>query len=406
MRPTFCIMLDSFRPKDIDDSTTPFLSALKNKSVIAEIIPPFSFEPDAAYIAGLYPEESDRGTDSWLSPPPVLVESISIIAAFLDRLPARFTQTVRHLVRAWYRFGHYPPARKYFTTMANIPFELLKYFDIVSKQMMFEDHFCRSKTVFEIIREQGGSWKFLGHPFTASSMKAIYVQCLKIDIHRTNFIFVMAPELDKPGHVFGPASPERKNALKTTDSYLNQIFGFLESNWRDFNFIIFSDHGMAEVQGVLNVEAELSKLPLVVGQEYVYFLDSTLARFWFFSDKAENLINGMLNRLNGGAIINEKEKAEYRIRYNHNKFGNTIYWADGGNIILPNFYQGQKCPKGMHGYRSDCADNHAVYISYSSTEKRGKTISGCVPMVRIFPSILKNHGIHSGKFTRLKAIDP
>jgi len=54
------IMLDAFNHKYLDYEV-PFLNRLSREVVCAELIPSVGFEPDAAYVADLYPEECDGG---------------------------------------------------------------------------------------------------------------------------------------------------------------------------------------------------------------------------------------------------------------------------------------------------------------------------------------------------------
>jgi len=405
MKTTICFMIDSLRPKDITSSNTPFLSSLQSNSIVAEIIPPFAFEPDVAYIAGLYPEQSDEGTMFWLSPPPIKIRKISNIFSFLDKTPDHFNIFFRYALRAYFRFGSSSPAEKYFRTTANIPISLIKYFDIIHKKLMYENNFCNGKTVFELIEEEKGNWLYLGYPLTSSSVIDIYNRFKRIKIAEFDFIFAMINKLDIIGHKYGPDSVERKYIMKEIDAYLQKVFYLVKKQIDNFNFIIFSDHGMVSVKSIVNIWEEIHKLPLKIEKDYLVFLDSTLARFWFFSEKAKSMIKNVLENINGGRIISEKEMKIYRIRYKHNKFGDLLYWVDNGNIILPNFFQGNKIPMGMHGYRNDCLDNHSFYMSFSSFKNVNKKMSQAIPMVRIFPSILNNLGIDYTKYTQERPID-
>ena len=84
----------------------------------------------------------------------------------------------------------------------------------------------------------------------------------------------------------------------------------------------------------------------------------------------------------------ERDIMDYRINYEHNKFGEVIFWADGGSMFFPNCYQDRHPVKAMHGYRSEVRDNHSSFIIYDTDRRYGIDIEKPVPMVDIFPTIL------------------
>jgi hypothetical protein len=117
-------------------------------------------------------------------------------------------------------------------------------------------------------------------------------------------------------------------------------------------------------------------------------LDSTTARFWFKEDNAKRKIAAMLEGLNGGKIMSKENLKICKANFNHTKYGELIWIADGGILILPNFWQGNSPVRGMHGYLPKVEDNCAAFMLLSPTIDRMIQLEEPCEMVDIFPTIL------------------
>ena len=85
--------------------------------------------------------------------------------------------------------------------------------------------------------------------------------------------------------------------------------------------------------------------------------------------------------------MNAGEAAEYHIRYEDRRFGDLIYWADGGVEIYPSFWHVRGRKKGMHGYRREVLQNHAALVVHDSTSALGASL-GKREMVDVFQTTM------------------
>ena len=154
------------------------------------------------------------------------------------------------------------------------------------------------------------------------------------------------------------------------------------------HILVIGDHGMMEVKQHIDILSELKKLSVTLEKDFLVFLDSTMARFWFFSERAEDLITDMLDDLEGGHIISQQEKDKYHLNYSHNKFGDIIFLVDPGVLIFPNFYQNRKPVKGMHGYAPETPEQQSALLIHSSKVKEPKKFEKPADMRRVFPTLL------------------
>jgi hypothetical protein len=144
---------------------------------------------------------------------------------------------------------------------------------------------------------------------------------------------------------------------------------------------------MVEVSKTVNIWEKIENLPLEFGKDYVMFLDSPSARFWFMNEKAEKLIENVLSEIHDGKILTEKEYKDYKIRFKHNKYWDLIFLVNPGVLVFPNFFQREFPVKGMHGYQPSYKDNMGVFLAHLSGERKIKKVD-TVHMVDIFPTVL------------------
>ena len=109
---------------------------------------------------------------------------------------------------------------------------------------------------------------------------------------------------------------------------------------------------------------------------HIYFLDSTLVRLWFFSDKAKSIFEKHLynsqDLKTNGRFINEKIAKEENIPWGDDRYGDMIWWANSGILVYPDFFHRIKLYKGMHGYDTSLEVNNGVCIIYGEDVKEKK----------------------------------
>lgn len=137
-------------------------------------------------------------------------------------------------------------------------------------------------------------------------------------------------KLDKIAHKYGTKSKELINALREVDIEVSKL---------KFD-IILSDHGMVDIKKIISVPETKDCL-----------IDSTFARYW--GEKPEI-------GLKDGRWIDWGDK----------RYGEHIFLANPGVLILPNYWQGNTPIKAMHGYDPACKDMKGIYILHKKGEKK------------------------------------
>lgn len=258
----------------------------------------------------------------------------------------------------------------------NVPLNYSRYFDFLMKKNFFSQDIEGNKTIFDIFKEKnkktiGYMWPFIYknnqtkidllnlNLNTSKADDRTFQKSIKMLKKKPEIAYIHFFSTDNLVHKLGVNSRETLNLVNKLDNFVKEISKYSDS------MLIFSDHGMIDVKKTWNLWEEIKKLNLVYGKDYIMFLDSTLARFWFRNKLAEKEVKNFLNKSKNGKIVNFKNPNIKKY------FGEIIFQADPGILILPNFYQ-DKSEKAMHGYSDECREEQGLYIFYKEGIKKKK----------------------------------
>lgn len=160
--------------------------------------------------------------------------------------------------------------------------------------------------------------------------------------------------IDKFGHKFGTKSEEVKEEIRKIDRKI------LKTNFD----LIFSDHGMIDIEKTISV-------PITED----CFIDSDMARYWGSEEELRKIEKNL--PLVDGKIINWPDK----------KFGDLIFLANAGILILPNFWQGKEKAKAMHGYDGKHKDLKGFYVVKKNGKRKDINVK---ELHKIFKQIKEN----------------
>ena len=120
-----------------------------------------------------------------------------------------------------------------------------------------------------------------------------------------------------------------------------------------------------DVQKIVHTSAKRNGLKHC--KDYLLFLDSTMARFWFFNEKSRKIIEDIVNSKlsNVGKVIDVEIAKKYKIPYQDTRYGDLIWWAKPGILIYPDYFHRFEKYKAMHGYDSYHEKMKGFSIIYS-----------------------------------------
>ena len=370
---TLCILIDALRYDYITKDNTPFLWSVSEQGEIGSLYAPFGFTGDSCWFAGQYPQDSDEGMMFQYCPATSPFKFARYIPNFLGKVPLVeriIRRGIGEYIRRSSKFKRLREGNALFIPRCD--FSFLPFWDYTYKIVPWDERYPLT-SVFDLLRSQGMSWYYHGHPQYKCNLETVRERFFREQPADYPFVFLFISDLDDLGHTFGPNSDQVREKLGEIDRFAEEAYSLLKKSVNVINLLVFGDHGMVEVEREFDMAGYLKKTKAIVGKHYLYFLDSTIARFWFFNPGAEEEITGVLAEIGHGTLITEDRFEEFKIDYGHNRFGELFWVCEGGEIILPNYFQGKKRVKGMHGYLPAVRDNHSALVL-----KRGKTSSSQV----------------------------
>jgi hypothetical protein len=354
---------------------SPFISELADKGQSGVLQPPLSYCLHPTWFAGLNPESSDSFFKNVYSPQTSSYQRLRLIS-FLK------AKEIFKLLKFFP--NHYLPPSPY-GGAPHIPNHLLQYFDSAEKTPPWDPGYLPQVTLFDVFREHGINWLFIGSPDSDQRTFSIMNNIQKTNPKKHSFIWLHFAELDWICHKYGPESLKRRKKLYEIDNAIKKIYKYLNNLYADIDILIFGDHGHVEVNRTFDIASLLKNTSSQIIRDYIYFLDSTVARFWFRNEKAKNEISSILADVNCGKYLQIKASGT---KHHNSKHGELIWVVNEGYVILPNFWQGNKRVKGMHGYCSDVQNNDSCFVLSGSQVPSAGDMNIKHKLVDLFPTLL------------------
>lgn len=244
--------------------------------------------------------------------------------------------------------------RGYFD-LYNIPFKYITLFDFTEKKSPLKPGgMNRGPNIFDFLEER----KIRYHVSAPEKPEAENLDALIRDIEAESidFAFLYWAGLDGLLHMVGNQSPEVPAKLRQYEAWIEKLLAAAKEHYSEIRLYVFSDHGMANCDELLDLKSVIERLDVKMERDYVVVYDSTMARFWFFNDRARKIITEALQKVPQGRILPDSELDEMRTLFADRYFGELIFLVREGVLIVPS-HMGERPIRGMHGYHP--ADKHS-----------------------------------------------
>lgn len=246
----------------------------------------------------------------------------------------------------------------------NIPFHLIHLFDFTEKKSPLQPRgMNQGPNVFDLLVEKGVPY-FVTEPNLSEETNRDRL-IADIEDERIDFAFQYWAGLDGLLHRVGNQSPEIDTKLAEYEAWITETMAVAQKHYREVNLHVFSDHGMANCDQHLDLRSKIDALGLRIGIDYNVVYDSTMARFWFFSDAARQKIPLVLQDVPEGRIMPEEELKRFRAHFADGRFGELIFLVQEGVLIVPS-HMGERPIRAMHGYHPHDPQSYATLFSNTS----------------------------------------
>lgn len=380
------VFIDGLKPESVE--YMDFLNTFENKRRIKTELGAYSPVCDASMYSGVFPNKH-LCWFTWMYSPNS--SPFKFIKRFrLDKLPSNI-----YLKRLYYKtslsLNHVAnPFVFGFTVFANLPVSYWVYFDTpMRKPWRATGALLTYPTIFEILKENNIRYEVIGDNLAESS-KVIEKHSLQ-DIQPWTYYYI--GDIDPLSHKYGQDSLEVRKRLQLLDKIVEEKYKEFKRRFDDFYFILFSDHGHTEVKNKIDLNSIFSENGRNL-KDYIHFLDSNYARFWFRNDKERKEVEEILLKTNDkGFILTDKFLKKYYVDMPDNRYGDLIFYLDKPNIFEHGDITvlGKKItssPVSMHGYLPDYPDSDAVLIANKKITNRSY-----IKLEDVAPSILYAFGL-------------
>jgi hypothetical protein len=193
---------------------------------------------------------------------------------------------------------------------------------------------------------------------------------------RRGIFFLYLSELD--GFLHGHCDPDAvlQERLDRYASGLRRVLERARSADPEATMAVFSDHGMTPVRQRHDLVAEVEALGLRMPDDYLAVYDSTMARFWPFSERARRSLREKLASVSCGRLLTDGELTRLGVFFPDHRYGEMVFLLDPGWLVGGSDFNGRGwTPAGMHGYHPDDAYSDAVYLSTHPVSEDLRTIT-------------------------------
>ena len=243
----------------------------------------------------------------------------------------------------------------------NIPFSHIHLFNFSEKKSPLKPGgMNRGTNIFDFLESR----RIPYHVSNPTRRETESLAAVENEIRREaiDFAFVYLADLDGLMHMVGNESPRVDEKLDWYERQITKLLQVAREHYNDVRLYVFSDHGMANCVQQIDLRAEIERLPLKFGQDYAVVYDSTMARFWFFTDQARTLITKALSEVPEGRVLSDSELSELRTFFPDRYFGELIFLVKEGVLIVPSF-MGERPITAMHGYHPSEPQSYAAMIT-------------------------------------------
>ena len=259
-----------------------------------------------------------------------------------------FRRRLSNLIRARLKL------RGYFDVY-NVPFKHISLFDFTEKKSPLDPGGMNcGPNIFDFLEDRGIAYHVSAPQKDEEANLAALLQDIRSE--RIDFAFLYWPGLDGLLHRVGNDSPEIHVKLRLYEQWLRSLCSVASKHFEEVRLHVFSDHGMANCDKILDLKSGIEDLPWRMPQDYAVVYDSTMARFWFFDQEARRGIIRFLKSVPQGRIIDDQELRTLGTFFEDRYFGELIFLVKEGVLIVPSD-MGERPIRAMHGYHP--CDKHS-----------------------------------------------
>ena len=253
---------------------------------------------------------------------------------------------------------------------------LLPWFNWVEKRNIYEPQgIGGAASIFDRLAVAGVPYRMYSyHQF--NDAKILSLARRDIEAGRATFFFLYLCEVDAFLHHHVEDDALLKDKFAVYETALRELLATARARDPQAGFTVLSDHGMTPVRHRHDLAHDIEELGLRMPDDYLAVYDSTMARFWFFSDIARQPIIDRLAALACGRILTDDDREALGVRFRDRRYGDLVFLLDPGWLLTSSAFNAAGwMPSGMHGYHPDDPYSEAIFLSNQEPPAPMRTIA-------------------------------
>lgn len=352
------ILLDAFRWDYLTPEDSPTLFEMSKSSIYArKLVTSSGFAQRSTISTGALPDTHGNYAMYTYDPVTSPYKALQFFSGVLRALPKSgyFYRLIRKIINQIPKLtdSYAPPGR--------IPSEILHLISVKEDlRPIYKSGSMSVESIYDKLQEAAIPYKYYMAPVSYNDEVTLKQMLADMDKGH-QVLFVQFSDTDSGVHESGTAGEERRRIVRYTDDRIRKLKEKFEQTQENPWIVIVGDHGMVDVTKYIDIwtpiESFAKSNALINGRDYLMFLDSTLARFWFFSDHARQTLAPFLHdHLKEGEFMTEEYMNSRHIPSNQQLYGELIWKANVSVGIFPDYFHWpSEKYQSMHGY--DCTDN-------------------------------------------------
>jgi len=313
-------------------------------------------------LSGRYPSQHGHWNLFYLSPQ----RSPFRWTRGLGRLPRRLVENrvarraIKHVSR---RLSGYTG---YFS-IYDYPVATLPRFDLTEKRDIYQPGGLDCPSLFDRLQAAGIAWEaYTYHGHTDAEILALAPRRAAESEARVLFLYLSGLDHYLHYHVHDAAGVTER--LAWYEAGLRRVWEAARAARGDVRMFVFSDHGMTPVRWTYDLGRDVGALGLRVPADYLPAYDSTMARFWIFTDRARAALTDLLADHPCGALLDQAELSRLGVWFDDDRYYHALFLVKPGVLLCPS-HMGSVRFAGMHGYHPSEPTADAVLLASTAVDR-------------------------------------
>ncbi len=249
--------------------------------------------------------------------------------------------------------------RGYFN-LYEVPLALLPEFELPERADIFAPGGLPLESWWDVLARDAVRWR--GWNWRTPEADNLAALERAFDEGGDDVLFLYTADLDALLHREGSRGAGVRERLGRYDAAIARLEAAAARRGEALWLYLISDHGMVDVVRTVNAFAPLAGLPFRSGRDYLPFLDSTFARFWWRTAAARAPIRAAYEALGCGRWLDAETLAREGAVFADHAYGEDLFLLDPGVLFAPSF-MGSAPVAAMHGYAPAHPDMAALLWS-------------------------------------------